>query len=143
MSASSRPYLIRALYEWLVDNQLTPQLLVNPQHQGVHLPPNLINEKQLVLNISPAACRNLHLTNEAVSFSARFSGVAEDIYLPTPAVLAVFAQENSQGMAFGQEPELTPEEVVSAPADKEEVSKPTKLKSKSSQPAASHLTLIK
>ena len=112
MSASSRPYLIKALYEWLVDNQLTPQILVNPKQEGVSLPANLVDEPQLVLNISPAACRNLSLTNEAVAFSARFSGVAEDIYLPVSSVLAIFARENSKGMAFGQEPELSPEEMV-------------------------------
>ena len=138
MSASSRPYLIKALYEWLVDNQLTPQILVNPKQEGVSLPANLVDEPQLVLNISPAACRNLSLTNEAVAFSARFSGVVEDIYLPVSSVLAIFARENSKGMAFGQEPELSPEEIVGS------VKQPvTQAASSTARPASNHFKLIK
>lgn len=101
---SSRPYLIRALYEWIVDNDCTPHLLVNAESSQVRVPPGYANEGQIVLNVSPGAVRNLHMDNEAVSFEGRFGGVAHSLYIPCDAVLAIYARENGQGMVFELEP---------------------------------------
>ena len=106
---SSRPYLVRALYEWIVDNDCTPHLLVNAEFSGVQVPPGFASDGQIVLNVSPSAVRHLHMDNEAVSFEGRFGGVAHSLYIPTSAVLAIYARENGQGMVFDLEPPI-PEE---------------------------------
>lgn len=100
---STRPYLIRALYEWIEDNGLTPHVLVNAELPGVEVPPQHIHEGQIVLNINPAAVRDLKLGNEWIEFNARFGGVARTVRIPVTAVLAIYARENGQGMAFGEE----------------------------------------
>lgn len=97
---SSRPYLVRALYEWIVDNDCTPHLLVDADYKGVQVPSGFASDGQIVLNISPTAVRNLHMDNEAVSFEGRFAGVPQSLYVPVGAVLAVYARENGQGMVF-------------------------------------------
>ena len=100
---SSRPYLIRALYEWIVDNDCTPHLLVNAEYTGVQVPAGFASDGQIVLNVSPSAVRQLHMDNEAVSFEGRFGGVAHSLYVPAVAVLAIYARENGQGMVFDLE----------------------------------------
>ena len=95
---SSRPYLVRALYEWIVDNDCTPHLLVNAEYPGVQVPPGFASDGQIVLNASPSAVRHLHMDNEAVSFEGRFGGVAHSLYIPSAAILAIYARENGQGM---------------------------------------------
>ena len=100
---SSRPYLVRALYEWIVDNDCTPHLLVNAEFAGVQVPAGFASDGQIVLNVSPTAVRNLHMDNEAVSFEGRFSGVPQSLYIPAAAVLAIYARENGQGMVFDAE----------------------------------------
>lgn len=97
---SSRPYLLRALYEWLVDNQCTPHLLVNANYQGVQVPSAFVSDGQIVLNVSPSAVRYLEMDNDAVSFEGRFGGVAHRLYMPIAAVMAIYARENGQGMVF-------------------------------------------
>ena len=101
---STRPYLIRALYEWIEDNGLTPHILVDATAPGVIVPKQHVREGQIVLNINPAAVRDLRLGNEWIEFSARFGGVARTIQIPVTAVLAIYARESGQGMAFGEEP---------------------------------------
>ncbi|APQ11475.1 peptidase [Pseudomonas oryzihabitans] len=101
---SSRPYLVRALYEWIVDNDCTPHLLVNADYAEVRVPPGYANDGQIVLNASPSAVRDLHMDNEAVSFNGRFGGVAYNLYIPVGAILAIYARENGQGMVFDSEP---------------------------------------
>ena len=100
---SSRPYLIRALYDWIVDNGMTPHLLVNTELQGVDVPQEHIHDGRIVLNINPPAVRDLDMSNEFIQFNARFGGVARTIFIPPAAVLAIYARENGQGMAFGEE----------------------------------------
>ena len=97
---SSRPYLLRALYEWMVDNQCTPHLLVNSDYPQVRVPPGFASDGQIVLNVSPSAVRYLEMDNQAVSFEGRFGGVAHRLYVPCAAVLAIYARENGQGMVF-------------------------------------------
>ncbi len=103
---SSRPYLVRALYEWIVDNDCTPHMLVNAEYPAVQVPQGFASDGQIVLNISPSAVRHLHMDNEAVSFEGRFGGVAHTLYVPTGAILGIYARENGQGMVFELEPPL-------------------------------------
>ena len=96
---STKPYMIRAIHEWCVDNQLTPHLLVevNPQ---TRVPMAYVKDGEIVLNLNYSATKDLQFTNEAVSFSARFSGVSNNLYVPIGAVKGIFARENGQGMFF-------------------------------------------
>ncbi len=104
---SSRPYLIRALYEWINENQLTPYLLVNANEQGVSVPQSFVGKDgQIILNIAPRAVFGLDVSNDAVFFNARFGGVPTDIYVPIQAVMGIYAKENGKGMMF--EPEALP-----------------------------------
>ncbi|MDX1606638.1 MAG: ClpXP protease specificity-enhancing factor [Candidatus Competibacterales bacterium] len=105
---SSRPYLIRALYDWITDNTLTPHLLVDATQESVEVPREHIHEGRIVLNVNPSAVQGLSLGNEWIEFQARFGGVARQVRLPVMAVLAVYARESGQGMAFGSEPGDTP-----------------------------------
>lgn len=109
---SSRPYLIRALYEWIVDNQCTPYILVNAMAEGVLVPSNCINpDGQIVLNVSPSAVSDLVMDDAGLSFSARFGGIASDISVPSAAIMGVYAKENQRGMIFDHSgPEFSPED---------------------------------
>ena len=100
---SSRPYLLRALYEWIVDNGCTPHVIVDAEMPGVEVPQEYVKDGQIVLNLSPTAVIELQLADEGVSFNGRFGGRPVDIYIPMQAVLGVYARENGQGMAFEQE----------------------------------------
>lgn len=100
---SLKPYLIRSIYEWIVDNDLTPHLLVNAEYPGVILPNDYIENGRIVLNIRPEAIQGLLLGNEEVQFNARFSGRAMRIVAPTKAILAIYAKENGKGMMFDAE----------------------------------------
>jgi stringent starvation protein B len=113
---SNRPYLIRALYDWLVDNDLTPYLLVDAQRNDVHVPADYVENGRIVLNVSPSAVRGLELGNEQIGFEARFSGTAHIIALPPAAVLGVYARENGKGMLFpdDHDEEPTPPEPPSS-----------------------------
>lgn len=99
---SSRPYLIRALYEWIVDNGLTPYLLIDATQEGLNAPLEYADKGKLVLNVAPRAVRALSIGNSAIDFNARFGGSARDVHLPVQAVLAVYARENGQGMLFSE-----------------------------------------
>ena len=100
---SSRPYLVRAMYQWIVDNGMTPHLLVNAESQDCMVPTGHISDGKIVLNIAPMAVQGLTLGDDEVSFSARFSGKAESILVPVTAILAVYARENGQGMMFSDD----------------------------------------
>ncbi len=114
---SSRPYLIRALYQWIVDNGLTPYILVDALVEGVDVPEQHIQDNKIVLNIAPMAVEALSLGDDAVSFSARFSGKSMNLMVPTESVLAIYARENGQGMMFNDEPGSTPSPGGSTPTD--------------------------
>lgn len=100
---SNRPYLLRAIYDWITDNDLTPYVLVDASHDGVRVPPQVIKNGQVVLNLAMRAVGNLDLGNDWISFQARFSGASQSILIPVSAVLALYAQENGQGMMFPAE----------------------------------------
>ena len=107
-----RPYLLRAFYEWLLDNQLTPHLVVDVTLPGVQVPMEYARDGQIVLNIAPRAVGNLELSNDEVSFNARFGGVPRQVSVPLAAVLAVYARENGAGTMF--EPEAAYDEDVAS-----------------------------
>jgi len=107
--SSHRPYLIRAIREWAIDNNLTPQLVVNASFAGVKVPDEFIEDGQIILNVSPQAVSHLEMGNELISFSARFRRVARSVEVPVDAVLAVFDRETRQGMSF---PGVTDDEDV-------------------------------
>ncbi len=112
---SSRAYLTRALYEWIVDNGCTPYVVVNASREDVQVPRAYVKDGQIVLNIAPSAVVGLKIDNDALEFSARFGGVAMQIYAPMGAVLGIYARENGQGMIF--EPEDTPPSPTPASPD--------------------------
>lgn len=97
----SKPYLIRAHYDWIVDNECTPYLMVDAFSEAVSVPQEYVNKDgQIVLNISPTAVKDLSMDLESISFNARFGGVPVDIFVPCFAVLGIYAKENGQGMMF-------------------------------------------
>ena len=112
---SSRPYLIRALYEWMTDNGLTPHLLIDTATDGVQVPQQYVKDGKIVLNVSPGAVHALRLGNDVIEFSARFAGTPMNVVVPINAVLAIYSRENGQGMMFteegegGEPPSSTPE----------------------------------
>lgn len=119
---SSRPYLIRALYDWIVDNQCTPYILVNALADSVLVPQDYVNpDGQVVLNISPSAVIDFDMNETRLFFKARFSGVPTEIFVPYFAVMGIYAKENQQGMIFEPEPE--PENPP--PTDKSKGSRPS------------------
>lgn len=121
---SSRPYLLRALYTWIVDNGLTPHLLADAIAAGVQVPQQHVKEGRIVLNIAPHAVHGLQLGNERIEFSARFGGVATGVVLPVSAVLGIYAAENGQGMVFNAEESSPPPRPHGAPSPAPAASKP-------------------
>ncbi len=102
---STKPYMVRAIHEWCVDNGLTPHLLVAVNAQ-CRVPNAHVKDGEIVLNLNYTATKDLHLDNEAIVFSARFGGVAQNLYVPMDAVKGIFARENSQGMFFEIAPQI-------------------------------------
>lgn len=98
----SRPYLIRAIYEWISDNDLTPYLLVDANMHGCRIPEQHVAEGKIILNISRQAVKDVQLGNEWIIFSARFNGKSMEVSIPTQAVLAIYARENGQGMVLDE-----------------------------------------
>ena len=156
-----KPYLIRAIYEWALDNGYTPQILATDQVDGVVVPTQYVKDGHIVFNIDPNATQNLQMENEWVMFSARFSGKAMDVVLPIDSVLGIFARENSQGIFFDaaqsaaldqdessiEEPMVENEskhesdpESTTSPVEISEAPEPKKGSSKKTSP---HLKLIK
>ncbi|MCK7592564.1 ClpXP protease specificity-enhancing factor [Pseudomarimonas salicorniae] len=130
---SNRPYLVRAMYEWISDNALTPYLLVDAGIEGVQVPSQAVKDGRVVLNIAGRAVAQLELGNDEIRFMARFSGVSQSVRVPMPAVLAIYAQETGQGMMLPQGDE--DEEPPRTPAPDDDDSEPP--------PRRSHLRVVK
>ena len=111
--ASTKPYLIRALYEWCTDNGYTPYIAVKVQ-SGVSVPMEYVRNGEIVLNIAFDATSAIHMDNEAISFKAKFGGVPRDLYVPIASIAAIYAKENGHGMGFE----------VTAPVEAEKASEP-------------------
>lgn len=118
---SLKPYLIRSIYEWIIDNDLTPHLLVDAQNGNAILPQQFIEDGKIILNIRPQAIQGLSLGNDYIEFNARFSGISMHIVTPVAAVMAIYAKENGKGMVFDQEET----EGDDTPPEKKPPSKPT------------------
>ena len=100
---SKRPYLLRALYEWVLENQCTPHVLIDANVPGVQVPPSTVKDGQVVFNLAPHAIAHLEMGNDILSFHARFAGVSQRIRVPIGAVIAIYARENGEGMMFPPE----------------------------------------
>lgn len=107
---SNRPYLLRALNEWINDNGMTPYLLVDAGREGVQVPVSAIKDGRVVLNIAPRAVAHLAMDNREVRFMARFGGVSQQVIVPVGAVLAIYAQETGQGMMLPDDGALLPDD---------------------------------
>ncbi len=105
---SRKPYLFRAMHQWIVDSGHTPHIVVDVNVTGVNVPPGYARDGKLVLNVSYDATRGLNLASEHVEFSARFGGVSRHVHVPMSAILAIYAHETGQGMVFGPEDEPAP-----------------------------------
>ncbi|VAW85138.1 Stringent starvation protein B [hydrothermal vent metagenome] len=121
----SKPYLIRAIHEWIVDNDLTPHILVNAMVPDIVVPEKYIENGRIILNINGSAVRSLELGNEWIQFDARFDGQSMTVSVPVGAVLAIYARENGQGMVLEEEEDDLP----TPPPEK--------------KPDRSHLTVVK
>ncbi len=97
---SSRPYIARAFYDWILENDCTPHILVDATRKGVEVPGEFVKDGQIVLNVSPTAVRAMHMGNDVVTFDGRFGGEALTIVVPLDALMAIYAKENGQGMVF-------------------------------------------
>ena len=97
---SHRPYMIRALHEWILDNNFTPYILVNAFTEGVEVPQDYVKDDQIVLNISPQAIKTLNISDAAIEFEGRFGGIPTKVYAPMHAIMSIYARENGQGMMF-------------------------------------------
>ena len=106
---SSRPYLLRAIYDWIVDNGLTPYLLVNANMENVLIPTEFVSNGKIILNVAPAAVKDLEIGNDEVHFSARFSGNPMYVRVPMAAAMAIYAKENGRGMVFTDDSDMPPD----------------------------------
>ena len=129
---SKRPYLIRAMHEWMLDNSHTPHIVVDTSVDDASVPVEHIKDGKIILNISESAAHNLKLTNDSVSFRARFSGIPFDVWVPIQSVLGIYARETGQGMIFAQDAE--PAKHIETPELRSDVEET------SSRP---HLTIVK
>lgn len=103
---SNQPYLLRAFYEWIVDNDLTPYMVVDATNELVDVPQEFVKDGQIVLNVSPSACVNFMLDLNGISFQARFGGQPRRLSMPCEAVMAIYARENGAGTVFATEEEM-------------------------------------
>jgi stringent starvation protein B len=136
---SHRPYLLRALYEWIADNGMTPHLLVDAEQPRVQVPPHTIKDGKVVLNIAERAVAKLELGDDSVRFTARFGGVSHPVSVPIAAVLAIYARETGQGMAL-------PDDIGASPGpDDEPPTEPDSPQEEGASPPrrGSHLRVVK
>jgi len=105
MMTSNRPYLMRAMYEWILDNELTPHVMIDAEMPDVEVPRQYIEDGKIILNVAPRAVQSFLIDNECLGFSARFAGKPYNIYAPISAIRAVYAAENNEGMMFDKLPE--------------------------------------
>lgn len=115
---SSRPYLVRAMYEWIVDNNFTPYVLVDTLAPGVQVPQQYVEDGQIVLNIAPGAVGQMDLGNQLIRFNARFGGVPTDVLVPISAIRGLYARENGRGMVFDEDEMPPPSDPGSSPGEK-------------------------
>ncbi|MBI5937341.1 MAG: ClpXP protease specificity-enhancing factor [Betaproteobacteria bacterium] len=137
-----QPYFLRALYEWCVDSGYTPHITVRVDG-GTRVPVAYVQDGQIVLNIGPNAVRNLLIDNVWVSFSARFGGVSQEIQVPIANVMAIYARETGEGMAFGGAEDAVAEASEASASTGAEIAQQTPAPSNPSPKGRSHLRLVK
>ncbi|MCH1932080.1 ClpXP protease specificity-enhancing factor [Shewanella sp. A25] len=142
----NRPYLLRAYYDWLMDNQLTPHVVVDAFVKGTQVPQQYVKDGQIVLNIAASAVGNLQIGNEFVEFNARFGGVPQQVLLPMASIVAIYARENGAGTVFDiEDAYLIDDEAEAALSVVDTAEKPAE-PTPPSEPTAkrrSHLTVVK
>ena len=126
---SHRPFMIRALNEWILENNCTPYILVNAYANDVQVHQNYVKDGQIILNVSPGAVQGLTITNDGVEFDGRFGGIPSRVSVPTHAVLGIYAKENGQGMIFD-----TDDPIPEPPGPGKQEKKEPEEKSKSGRP---------
>ncbi len=147
----TRPYFLRAIFDWIADNGLTPHLSVDATIQGAEVPEAYVEDGQITLNLSEAAVIDLQLENDFVSFQAKFNGIPHHIYLPMAAIQGIYAKENGQGMLFPDEPsylealdeELDGEGSADFQADPPKAPRTVDNKPKKDKSKGSHLRVVK
>jgi len=124
---SSRSYLLRAIYDWIVDNGLTPYLLVNATLENVFVPTEYVSNGKIILNVAPGAVQGFEILNDELHFNARFSGKAMLVSVPMQAAMAIYAKENGRGMVFTEEDDTPtdPGDGARVDADKSKPKQPT------------------
>lgn len=132
---SNRPYLLKAFFDWIVDNQCTPYIIVDAYYAGVEVPQEFVNDGQIVLNIAPRAVSNFSINDTSVEFSTRFNGMPLDLFIPTLSIIGIYAQENGKGMMFEAEESIAPPPAPPAIVKRKSMPKPesTESNSKSNQ----------
>ena len=121
---SLKPYYIRALHEWISDNDCTPLILVSSKSQDIQMPAGIEENGKAILNISFGATKNLELINEGILFDARFSGISQSLYIPIESILAIYARENGQGMMFNKDEDTpTPDKPPETKSDSKNIKK--------------------
>ncbi|AGO16103.1 ClpXP protease specificity-enhancing factor [Glaesserella parasuis] len=131
-----RPYLYQAYYNWILDNENTPYLLINSEYVDTDVPQEFVRDGKIILNISPRSIGQYVVTDEAISFNARFQGIARGVYIPFGAVEAIYAQENGDGVMFQEEAFYQEDTYLDRVNRAQSLKKVTKKKS-------SHLKLVK
>lgn len=138
---SRRPYLLRAMHEWMLDNQQTPHLVVDAGFDGVRVPPQHVKDGKIILNASLSAASGLNLGNDFVTFRARFGGVSQDIVVPVAAIIGIYSRETGQGMIFGDND--TPSGSPEPPSPPSPAPSPTTRTAPAGEPRKSHLKVVK
>jgi len=127
---SRRPYLLRAMHEWISDSNCTPHIVVDAGVAGVEVPRQYVQDGKIVLNVSWTATAQLQIGNDELGFSGRFGGASMQVRVPVAAVLAIYARETGQGMIFAEESEAPPPGGPPAPAPQEPTPKPAARRAK-------------
>lgn len=152
LMTSTRPYLIRAFYDWIIDNDCTPHIVVNATLPGVNVPQEFVESGQIVLNISLSAVNGLVLGDQSIEFQGRFGGKVRHVHVPIMSIIAIYAKENGRGMVFAEEDEIDEEGQPSflEAVDSLEDSEPDldddpdgRPRNKSKQGRRPHLTVVK
>ncbi|MCG9697514.1 ClpXP protease specificity-enhancing factor [Shewanella sp. Isolate11] len=143
----NRPYLLQAYYDWLMDNELTPHVVVDAYVPGTQVPQQYVKDGQIVLNITSSAVGNLQIGHDFIEFNARFGGVPQQVVLPMAAIVAIYARENGAGTVFDQEEayEVEPEEAGLSVVEEPSIEESTESKSKQDDKPKrrGHLTVVK
>lgn len=139
----NRPYILRAYYDWLMDNQLTPHVVVDAFVKGTQVPQQYVKDGQIVLNIAAGAVGNLQISNEFVEFNARFGGVPQQVLLPMASIVAIYARENGAGTVFEIEDGYLMEDEVDSVLSVVDTAEKPVAPTDESPKRRSHLTVVK